>query len=228
MKKFIKEYLKIISYTALGLVFIVSSFYLVMNYYHYEELKKPLYISSGDANYLSYQSKINEINNNLNLFRSKNSTNDNLKTMYNKLLTCQSVLQSDGTLATLPVNTYFNSYDIYQLGSKFQTDILNVCWALHLSYLTEEDVASEFQDVAPYVISSINTINNQVNFALAEIQNNSSYFYTTNITSSTIRNYLSSDYTMITNAYNEFADIILNLSETINKEVEPISGGNND
>lgn len=228
MKKFIKEYLKIISYTALGLVLIVSSFYLVMNYYHYEELKKPLYISSGDANYLSYQSKINEINNNLNLFRSKNSTNDNLKTMYNKLLTCQSVLQSDGTLATLPVNTYFNSYDIYQLGSKFQTDILNVCWALHLSYLTEEDVASEFQDVAPYVISSINTINNQVNFALAEIQNNSSYFYTTNITSSTIRNYLSADYTMISNAYNEFADIILNLSETINKEIEPISGGNND
>ena len=228
MKKFIKEYLKIISYTALGLVFIVSSFYLVMNYYHYEELKKQLYISSGDANYLSYQIKINEINNNLNLFRSKNSTNDNLKTMYNKLLTCQSVLQSDGTLATLPVNTYFNSYDIYQLGSKFQTDILNVCWALHLSYLTEEDVASEFQDVAPYVKSSINTINNQVNFALAEIQNNSSYFYTTNITSSTIRNYLSSDYTMITNAYNEFADIILNLSETINQEIEPISGGNND
>ena len=86
----------------------------------------------------------------------------------------------------------------------------------------------EFQDVAPYVTSSINTINNQVNFALAEIQNNSSYFYTTNITSSTIRNYLSSDYTMISNAYNEFADIILNLSETINKEVEPISGGNND
>ena len=228
MKRFIKEYLKVISYAALGLIFIVASFYLVMNYYHYEELKRPLYISSGDINYLNYQEKLNEISNNLNEFRSKNSTNDNLKTMYNKLLTCQTVLQSDGTLANLPVNTYFNSHDIYELGSKFQTDVLNVCWALHLSYLTEEEVALEFQDVAPYVTSSINTIHNQVNFALAEIQNNSSYFYTTNITSSTIRNYLSADYTMISNAYNEFADIILNLSETINKEIEPISGGNND
>ena len=55
MKRFIKEYLKVISYAALGLIFIVASFYLVMNYYHYEELKRPLYISSGDVNYLNYQ-----------------------------------------------------------------------------------------------------------------------------------------------------------------------------
>ena len=61
MKRFIKEYLKVISYAALGLIFIVASFYLVMNYYHYEELKRPLYISSGDVNYLNYQEKLNEI-----------------------------------------------------------------------------------------------------------------------------------------------------------------------
>lgn len=225
MKKFIREYLKIIASTTIGLVFIVASFYLVMNYYHSEELKKTLYISSNDINYTNYKEKISKIKANLNTFNSKQNKDANLKTMYNKLVTCANVMQSDGTLFNLNVNNHFYPLDVYKLGSKFQTDILNVCWALHLSYLTEDDVAEEFKDIAPYVVSSIQTIGNQTNFALSEIQNNSSYFYTTNITSSTIRNYLNADYTIIGNSYNQFASIILSLSEFINTDGNNPNGG---
>ena len=59
------------------------------------------------------------------------------------------------------------------------------------------------------------------NNALEEIHNNSSYFFTTKVASTTIRNYLRSDYNIIVDSYQDFANIILNLSELINK------GGNN-
>lgn len=219
MKKFIKEYLRIFAYTAIGFVLIISGFYLMLNYYHKEELGKVLYVSENDVNYQNYKSKIERIETNLNKFQKKKSKNKAYTTMYNKLTTCQIVLTGEGTLFKLPINTYINSYDVYKLGSRFQSDVLNICYAMHLSYLKEENLPSEFESIAPYVLSTIETISSQTNFALKELQNNSSYFYSTNITSSTIRNYLSSDYQVIVNSYIEFADVILALSEEINKDV---------
>ena len=46
---------------------------------------------------------------------------------------------------------------------------------------------------------------------MEEIQNNSSYYFSTNVSSSTIRNSLSSDYTIIANSYIEFANILINI-----------------
>ena len=56
---------------------------------------------------------------------------------------------------------------------------------------------------------------------MEEIQNNSSYYFSTNVSSSTIRNSLSSDYTIIANSYIEFANILINISNTLTE------GGNN-
>ena len=228
MKSFIKNYLRLISYTVIGLVFLISSFYLVINYYHSEELKTTLYISEGDLVYQSFNNKLEQLEANLNKFNSKKTVNTSpvLSKMYNKLISCKSVLKSEGTLATLPVNTYFNPTDVYNLGSKYQSDILNICWALHLSYLTDDEtVPKEFKEIGPYVGNSVNVLSNQVSFALSEIQNNSSYFYSTNITASTVRSYLNADYTMIAKAYNEFAGILVSLSETINEKVDNSNGG---
>ena len=59
-------------------------------------------------------------------------------------------------------------------------------------------------------------------------QNNSSYFYTTSITSSTIRNSLLADYSIIANSYNSFADNILLLSKYINEKATVEGGSNNE
>ncbi len=223
MKKFIREYLRVIAYTATGLVFGIASFYLLMNYYHSEEVSKPLYISQNDVDYTEYKTKISKIDENLKRFDSMKSKNDELKTMYSKLISCRTVMDGDKTLSKLKVDNYFKPVDIYQLGSSFQSEVLNICWAMHLSYLTSDTPPVSFKEYAPYISSSVKSITNQINFALDEIQNNSSYFYTTNITSSTIRNYLKSDYSIITDSYNEFADIVLELSESLNEKAGEIN-----
>ena len=226
MKKFIKEYLNIIAYSITGLILVITSFYLIMNYYHYEEVKTTIYVSENDINYQGYKDKLEKIKTNLNVFSKSKITDTKLRAIYNKLSTCSSVLGGNNTLANIPTNHYFTSKEVYDLGSKFQTDVLNICWALHLSYITEENTDYRFKEVAPYIKNSVGIISSQVNFALSEIQNNSSYFYTTNITSSTIRNYLSSDFTSIAKAYNDFADIVLSLSEQLN--TYRIIGGSDD
>lgn len=221
MKKFIKEYLKIISYSLIGLTLVLTSFYLVMNYYHSEEVKRTIYIHQNDLNYQNYNAKLEQIKNNLNTYNSNKNKNNFYRKLYNKLMTCQTVMNGEGTLAKIQVNSSFSANDIYKIGTRFQSDILNICWAMHLSFLTEEDIDDEYKEIAPYIVSYINSITNQTSFALKELQNNSSYFYTTNITSSTVRNYLAADYHLIAKSYNDFADIILELSEKIND-----NGGN--
>lgn len=223
MKKFIKQYIRIIAYTTIGLMLVVGGFYLIMNYYHSEEVKTNLYIGAGDINIQNYNSKLDDIQSNLNRFNPNNASQEK-RVMYNKLLTCNSVLNSVGTLGKIQVNSSYTPKDVYELGTKIQTDLLNICWALHLSYITDENAPSEFKKVGPYVKNSIDLITTQTSFALNEIQNNGSYFYSTSVSSSTIRNYLSSDYGIIANAYNEFADIILDLSRQINMS----EGGNID
>jgi len=223
MKIFLKSYLNIVATSLIGLVFMIASFFLIINYYHYEELNKPFYVSENDVFHKIYKGKLEKVNTNLQKFNgSAYHEYHPYKTMYNHLLSCYKVMNSENIYSNMKTNAYYTPKEVFDLGSKFQTDIINVCWALHLSYLKEDDVPKEFQDVSKVIASEVNTITNQVNNALSEIQNNSSYFYTTNVTSATVRNYLLSDYTAISNSYSEFADIIVLLSDMIN------NGGKND
>ena len=61
MKNFIKEYLNIIAYSTIGLIFVITSFYLIMNYYHSEEVKTTIYVSENDINYQGYKDKLEKI-----------------------------------------------------------------------------------------------------------------------------------------------------------------------
>ena len=214
MKKFIRDYLKIIAMSFTGVVFILSSFYLIINYYHSEEIKKTVYISENDINYNNYKDKLTKISNNLLSYRETNK----YQNIYNYLSNCYNALQSDGTYSRIKLNSYYTAYDIYQIGANFQTNVYNICWASNLSRLTDEKSFDEFSYLIPIISNHINTINSQVSDSLSEIENNSSYYYTTNVTSATVRNSLGSDYKRIINSYNEFADIVLYLTDVVNNK----------
>ena len=69
MKKFITDYLNIIIYCILGLVLMIASFYLFINYYHSEEVKTTIYVSDTDAKYLNYKQNIETLDNNLTKYK---------------------------------------------------------------------------------------------------------------------------------------------------------------
>jgi len=221
MKKFLKEYLRIIAVSITGLIFSLASFYLIINYYHSIELQKEIYIGESDLNYKKYRETLKQIDDNLTKFGQKKSNNSEYLKMYHKLTSCYSVLNKSGTLATLSPNKQYNSYDIYLLGTSFQSELLNTCWALQLSYIKNDDIIEPFKTVSPFLVNNVSLMGKRVDNALHEISNNSSYFYSTKVASITVRDYLSSDYLMIAESYNDFANVILSLSELINE-----NGGN--
>ena len=221
MKNFIKEYLNIIACCILGFIFILSSFYFVMNYYHYDELKGRIYVGENDGKLVNYRNTVDEIKVNLDNFRTKKSTNESYKRLYQILSTCHLVMTGPDLYYKTEMNRYYDPHDVYVLGGNFQSEVLNKCWALNLSSINNEKNNEIIKNVAPFVNNEVNTIIKQTTTALEEIQSNSSYFYTTKISSMTIRNYLSVDYNTITDSYQQFADLVLDLSKLIN-------GGSND
>ena len=213
MKKYLKDYLKIIAMSITGLIFSIASFYLIMNYYHNEELNRYIYIGENNVYYTNYKAKLERISDNLITFSNKNHKKSSYEKLHSDLVTCYNSLSSEGTLLDLKTNQFLGPKDVYSLGSSFQSNALNVCWAVHLSYIKND--TTDFKDIGPFIANNVSSINNEINNAVLEIQNNSSYFYTTNITSSTIRNYLDNDFSVIANSYNEFADVVLLLSEKL-------------
>ena len=215
MKKFLSDYLNIIIYTIIGLTFMIASFYLMINYYHSQEIKAPIYVANNEIKYTSYQNTIQALDTSLSKYKR---TDDKVKrNLYNKVSTCRNILKSEGTLYTLQTNQTLSSYDVYKLGEAFQANILNVCYATLLSYLNEKDIPTTYKNLGSLIQSNVNILSNQTMFALDEIKNNSSYYFNTNISSATIRNNLLSDYNIIASSYNEFAKMVLNLSEVLNE-----------
>ena len=173
MKKFITDYLNIIIYCILGLVLMIASFYLFINYYHSEEVKTTIYVSDTDAKYLNYKQNLETLDNNLTKYKNSTNKDKSKDTLYNKLYTCSHILKDAGTFYQVIPNQFYTNYDIYQLGSKFQTDILNICYASHLSYLTTNEVDENLQIVGSFLKNDVNILSNQIKFAMEEIQNNS-------------------------------------------------------
>ena len=217
MKNFIKEYLKIIAVAITGFVFVLTSFYFVINYYHGEELKQQVYVGESDPKLVTYKNTLNQIKTNLVTFEKNKNTNQAYQKMYNSISTCHTVMTGQGLYYSMETNRYYGANDIYQLGSKFQSEILNVCWALQMGSVRDDSSTNPFKEVSPFITSEVNSISEKTSGAMEELLNNSSYFYTTRITSTTIRNYLTSDYSMIVDSYQDFADIILSLSKMINE-----------
>ena len=115
-------------------------------------------------------------------FRNKKISNQAYQTMYQSLVNCYNILQEEGTFSKINPNNIYTSYEIYKLGEKLQSKVFNSCYVVNLGYLKTDEVPKEFKDIAPYIVSYTDSINENVSDSLLEIQNNSSYFFSTNIT----------------------------------------------
>ena len=109
MKKFLSDYLNIIIYTIIGFTFMIASFYLMINYYHSQEIKTPIYVADNEIKYTSYRNTIQALDTSLSKY--KRSDDKVRRDLYNKVSTCRNILKSEGTLYTLQTNQTLNSYD---------------------------------------------------------------------------------------------------------------------
>lgn len=225
---FIKQYIKIINYSLIGLVFGFACFYLLANSYHYLEIRKDYYINFNNQPIIQgIEEKLNNINSNISTFNTNtyvgNVPNNKMMVIYYNLKSCIANFSNE-TYTGIKEKESINIIDVYNLRESYENDILNNCIVTSLYWTTtlEKDNFN-----STYLVNNSEMINLYVDSLLDEtsylkkdLLNNSSYFYNTSIASSSIKNNTRDGFYEVMSSYDKAASFVEFISEWFKNEVE--------
>ena len=191
MKTIIDEYFKIIIYTILGIVLILSSYMIIINIHHYRSLSKQVVVSEIDNDYTNYRKKVNDIGEIL----SKNADNK----AYSYLNDTYKVLKDGGVFRLMP-KTKLTYRNLYELNDYFMNDIINNCWVLKLKGINKDSVNEKMMTL---LINNSKYLNNH-------FLNNGLTLYDT-----LSDNLIQDDYDLILKNYDTFVDVVFNIYNSL-------------
>lgn len=225
--EFVKQYIKVINYALIGMVFAFASFYLLTNAYHYLEIRKDF---NTDFNtqplVLDVQDKMKNVKSNISNFDA-NTYTGNLKVsqmsvIYQNLRECANSFNND-TIKNLKDKTTLSIIDVYNLRESYENDILGSCIVNNLYWTTTVDKDNFRSD---YLVNNKDMMTHNVKSLLAnttylkkDILNNSSYFFSTSIASSSIKNNTKDGFYEVMSAYSEAANFVEFVSKWFKSEV---------
>lgn len=229
MKKFIIEYIRIIGYTIVGLVFAYSSFYLLINLYHSKELARTVNIEvKEDAAYVSVGNKVEQVKNNISSFSSSKYKGSipvhYLLTIQGRIENCARQFENE-TFLNLKDKKSLTVYDIEQLRRSYQNDVLSTCLVEQLYDLAVVDQTDRYpieslKQIAPYMELDIKNLLASYNYITADILNNHIYYFTTDHTYTNLFGRQKLAYSELMASYNRAADLLVKVSEWFQEEVK--------
>lgn len=229
MEEFIRDYLKIINYSLLGVIFALSSFYLILNYNHYLEIRKDYIINvKEDETYVKVEKQladINRVNNiDLNNYKGKFSYFE-ISTFKNKLVDCSKLLNNK-TFSNLKNKQQVSIKDMYDLNERLDNEVIGQCVVDNFSFLgrldnTEENFDNlslamikytDFPKNTAYIRMLIDNITASNDYMRKDMLNNSSYHFNTDVVNRTLRSNARDNYGEIINIYLKVSTFINELS----------------
>ena len=195
MKTLFKEYLDIVMYTICGVLLVLSSYNILINYNHATYLNKKVVVSDNDTDYRIYKENVLKIENKLNKMNSSSKT-------YYSLHNTLSLMKNDGVYRLLP-GSKLGYYELYTLNNYFIETIVNSGWISSLKQINSFN--SNLND------SFINVLINSSNYINKEILNNSNYHY--DVKNNEIRKTIDEEYNAILANYKNFSNLILELCD---------------
>ncbi len=224
---FFKQYLKIINYALMGLAFMFSSFYLLVNAYHYIEIRKDFYAEFDTQSLvLDLEDSINQIESNLSVFQA-NSYKGNIPT--SQMLVVQDNLKScvnsfhNETFESMSGKNKISIVDVYNLRESYENNVLNDCIVGNLHWTTN---LSDTNINSSYLVQNQSMINlyvkslsNETTYLRNDLINNSSYFFNTT-SASFVKNNTRDGFYEVMNAYNRAANYVVFISDWFKNEVE--------
>ncbi len=226
---FFKQYIKIMNYALMGLVFGFAFFYLLSNAYHYLEIRKDFY---ADDNTQLLFNKINEkmdhITQNISKF---NSTTYSGNLSSNRMLAIQSNLQTcvqkfnNETIQSIQDMKKISIIDVYRLRESYENDIFNDCIVYNLHWtttVTKENFNSSYLiQNQPLIQLYIESLRTETSYLKKDLINNSSYFYNTSA-ASFIKHNTKDGFYEVMSSYNKAASFVEYISDWFAGEVEGI------
>lgn len=228
LKIFLIEYLRLIGYTILGLVFAYSAFYLLINLYHEKELSRSFeYTALEDMNYTSILTKISQVEENISGFNSNKYRGKipvhQLLNIQGRIQNCTKLFKTEALIG-LQENEVITIKDIGNLETSLQNEVLSGCLVEQLFDMAVADETDRYtipslNNIAPYMELNIKTLLNTNSYLTTDISNNHIYYFTTEHTNTSLFNKLRLGYSELLSTYNKSADLLLEVSEWFKEEI---------
>lgn len=226
--EFFKQYLKIINYALIGLVFSFASFYLLANAYHYLEIRKD-FVTDFESQTLSLKldEKMQHTKQNIDFFSSSTYQGslpiNQMQGVYYNLNSCINYFQNQ-TMKSMYNKNRITIIDVYQLRESYENDILSDCILNNLYWLTTI-TPNTFN--SPYLLENkemiqlyINSLLDETTYLKKDLINNSSYYYNTSIASVSIKDNTKDGFYEVMESYNKAASLVEFISKWFKNEVE--------
>ena len=226
MKKLLTEYSKIIGLTFTGLVFGLSFFLLILNFYHVKEVSQVHVKTESDKIVIQEimmkleQAQINISNFNANLYIGNDDVTE-LLTLQAGLQICIDQFYAD-ELRDLFAKEEMTINDVYHLQRFFQNNILSDCIVRQTYDLTVTGPNARYSIeslsmIAPFIRLNADSLLRSTNYIRRVIENNSNYAFSSSYSKDNFLEMTRDSYNEVMNAYNDAADYILYLSIWFNE-----------
>lgn len=225
--EFIKQYFKIVNYALMGLIFMFAGFYLLVNAYHYLEIRKDYITDVSQENLvINLEEKLNSVllnvaSFNVNDYNGGISSNQMAITKTN-LTSCVNQFRNE-TYNLIKNKDRITIVDVYNLRESYENNVLSKCIVngLYWTTMVEDDYGSKYlfnnKDVTQLYVSSLLS---ETSYLKKDLLNNSSYFFNTSIASSSLKNNTKDGFYEVMSAYNKAADFVQYVSVWFKNEVE--------
>ena len=218
----IKEYLKILAYSLLGLVFAFASFYLLANLYHYLEIRKDFVTDfSKQAIIVNMEDSLSKIKNNVSKFNPNTYTGSvsvsKMTNNKNKILSCENNIQNEEYIKIKTTNR-ITILDVYNLRESYENNVYNNCIVSNLYWMVNDAPSGlkVTEDLSKYYFESLKSA---TSYLKKDLINNSSYFYNTSVASASIKDNTKDGYYDVIDAYSKATNYVLYVSEWFRMEV---------
>lgn len=194
MLKNLKQYFNILGNALIGIAFGYVCFYLILNIYHYQEIRRTAYIDfTTDTIVKDIDDTLKKIDDNISKFDKQNYNGvllyKDASNVSKKLKVCTNSFRNK-TFTELRSKNRIDILDVYNLRESFASDILNDCIVFQLYELVSEDSINdkfiiENKKMLKYYMDDLLQ---DTSYLKKDLDSNSSYFYNTDIVSSVVKN----------------------------------------
>lgn len=223
---FIKDYLKVISYMLIGIVFSVSSFYLFINIFHSLEINREYTVDVGDTALVkNYQERLVTIENNVQNFNYRTYTGavDSTKMlMIQQNLKQCAIILNDTYLNEILDKQSIDIVDVYKLRDSYENRILSDCIINNLYWTLDLDSnnvnSTSLKNNQELLNLYINRLKNATSYLKKDLLNNSSYYFNTSTASSGVKDNVRDGFYETLDAYKNASLYVEYLSQWFKNE----------
>lgn len=229
MMDIFRQYFKLIAYALIGIVFGFAFFYLFLNINHYFEVRRSFsFDGKTDGTVLKIKDNIEKIRSNINTSITSEYVNglniNDITSVKNRFNVCINVLNSE-QFNNVINDEVIDIKDVYNFRELFENEVSSSCLVNQFIPLTtgneplNQMLGTKNKDLYALIL---NDLINSTEYVKNDLLNNSSYYFSTEISLITGKDLTRDSFYQVLSSYEKSTSFILDLS---NRYKEAITTG---